>query len=364
MKKIRQIFKILIIIVFFISVYYNQEIIIENTKIVLSKSLNFLFYDINLKLGVNETLDKDILIEFCPNIKCYNVYANAFSNAKSKIKCSFFEFDEEKLSKVLLKKSDEKIDISLIIDDKYLNEKPLINLHNSSIKIYSDINRNTKYNNYMHNKFCVIDDKILITGSTNPTFRGFYKNNNNVIKINSKYLVKNYENEFNQMSNNIFGTNKKSVLEYNNINLSYENQSYLISSYFCPQDNCEEEILEILNNAKSEILFASFVLTSDEIENLLIKKSKNISVIGLIEKTKRNSKGAKIKELNKYFKIHLDKNKNNMHNKFFIVDEKYVITGSMNPSASGDKYNDENILIIENEKIAKRYKNEFKKMIK
>jgi phosphatidylserine/phosphatidylglycerophosphate/cardiolipin synthase-like enzyme len=35
-----------------------------------------------------------------------------------------------------------------------------------------------------------------------------------------------------------------------------------------------------------------------------------------------------------------------MHHKFFVVDELYLITGSMNPSASGTNGNDENLIII------------------
>ena len=61
-------------------------------------------------------------------------------------------------------------------------------------------------------------------------------------------------------------------------------------------------------------------------------------------------------DLNKTGVIYLiiDKNSKTMHNKFFIVDREFVITGSMNPSKSGTSYNDEFFLVIQNKNFAKK----------
>ena len=48
-----------------------------------------------------------------------------------------------------------------------------------------------------------------------------------------------------------------------------------------------------------------------------------------------------------------------LHSKSMIVDDKYVIIGSMNFSRSGEDFNDENLLIIEDSELAKFYKNFF-----
>jgi len=60
--------------------------------------------------------------------------------------------------------------------------------------------------------------------------------------------------------------------------------------------------------------------------------------------------------------VRRDGNKNNLHHKVFIVDEKTVITGSFNPSANGDQRNDENMVIIEDPAIAQRFVAEFWKV--
>lgn len=317
----------------------------------------------NITYNLQENLTSNIELRFCPEQDCNQLLVQTLKDANSQIKCAFYELDETNISQTLFNKSNS-INISLIIDDNYLEENGINMLKNTSIKIYSDENRGTRYNNYMHNKFCVIDNKIIITGSTNPTENGLYKNNNNIIKIESKYLAKNYENEFDQMADNFFGYKKNSVLEYNNITLKFQNETYLISSYMCPQDKCAEQITTLLDSAQNEILFASFTLTNNEIENKLVEKAKEgINIKGLIEKRNLNIQGSNITLLNQTFPIHLDTNKYNMHHKFFIIDEKWVITGSMNPTDSGANYNDENILIIESAKLAKLYKQEFQELM-
>ena len=49
-----------------------------------------------------------------------------------------------------------------------------------------------------------------------------------------------------------------------------------------------------------------------------------------------------------------------MHHKVFIIDEKTVVTGSFNPTAGGDTRNDENVLVIEDVAIAKRFMDEYR----
>ena len=48
-----------------------------------------------------------------------------------------------------------------------------------------------------------------------------------------------------------------------------------------------------------------------------------------------------------------------MHSKSVIIDDRYLVLGSMNLSYSGNSRNDENVLLIENTTLAKYYKNFF-----
>ena len=48
-----------------------------------------------------------------------------------------------------------------------------------------------------------------------------------------------------------------------------------------------------------------------------------------------------------------------MHSKSLIIDDKYLISGSMNLSKRGNNINDENVLVIENPTLTKYYKSFF-----
>lgn len=352
--------KIIIVLVIVLIGYFNGDVTLDNVNLGIEKYLDFEDREKEINFSALEVLREDISVVFCPSVDCHDIFYEGFENSESEILCAFYELDLENLSEKLVDVNNNGIDVSLIIDNKYLNEEGLNPLENSGVKIYSDTNRGTRYDNYMHDKFCVIDKKILITGSANPTENGFYYNNNNILKIESKLLSKNYRNEFMQMASGKFGYNKNSVLEYNNVTFEYENESYLISSYMCPQDDCLENVLNILSKAKDGVVFATFAFTHDDIENKLLElDSQGVNVTGIIETRSVNLKGSRISGLAKIFSIKNDTNSKTMHHKFFVVDGRWVITGSMNPSNSGANYNDENILIIKNKKIADMFIEEF-----
>ncbi|MBR1372876.1 hypothetical protein IJ556_00300, partial [bacterium] len=48
-----------------------------------------------------------------------------------------------------------------------------------------------------------------------------------------------------------------------------------------------------------------------------------------------------------------------LHSKSIIIDDKYLVIGSMNFSMSGENKNDENAVIIDNGSLAKHYKTFF-----
>ncbi len=325
----------------------------------------------SITYGEVETLSRDLKVQFCPDLECLGVLSRELERADYSIKCAFYEFDNEPLAEVLISEFESGVDIEIIVDNKYLDEKPLESLEREGIPIYSDEDRGTRYDNYMHDKFCVIDNFTLITGSANPTENGMNYNDNNIIVVDSVSLSKNYLNEFEQMKSGKFGTNKKSVLEFNKVILRLGNgdgrlgtrDEYVVSSFFCPQDDCVDEVLNVLNSAQEEILFASFVLTEDSIESLLELKAKSgVNVSGVIENRMWNIQGSIADNLSVVFSLKKDSNPKTMHHKFFVVDEKIVVTGSMNPSKSGGFYNDENVLVIENRDVALAFKSEFERV--
>lgn len=57
--------------------------------------------------------------------------------------------------------------------------------------------------------------------------------------------------------------------------------------------------------------------------------------------------------------VRQDGNPQFMHNKIIILDNRIVITGSLNFSSSADESNDENVIILDNPDIANLYLQDF-----
>ena len=210
-------------------------------------------------------------------------------------------------------------------------------------------------NQLMHNKFFIFDNKTVFTGSTNISGTGMSDYNANVIVLlNSPDIAKLYTAEFEQMLSGKFHELKlKPALSDN-----FEISGTKIGVYFSPYDKASSKIIPIINNAKRYIYIPAFLITHNEISNALIKaKQRNVDVKIIIDANNtstRNTKHALLRQ-NK-IPLKTENYAGKMHSKSMIIDDKYVITGSMNFSNSGENRNDENLLIIENEKLAKEYK--------
>ncbi|MDP6642228.1 MAG: phospholipase D-like domain-containing protein [Candidatus Nanoarchaeia archaeon] len=279
-------------------------------------------------------------VYFCPRDDCEGVYTNLIKNSNN-INCAIYDMDsivEE------FKQRNKDIDVKIVAD----------NSNKLAIKD-SDFIKFDNNNQLMHNKFCVFnqnDKNIILTGSLNPTDNGFNKNDNNLVVISSNYLSENYNQEFNELWNGIYGKGERvkyPKLKFNN---------FLIENYFCPEDNCEQKVFNLIKNAKSRIYFMTFSFTSNPLGDLIIERSKeDIEIKGLFDKfqNRKYSQYDKMKNNNVNVKLYGGEL---LHHKVFIVDNK-VVFGSYNPTKSGNERNDENILIIHNSEITNKFIEEF-----
>ena len=287
----------------------------------------------------------DIEVYFCPQEDCESVLINFIDTAEETLHCALFDIGLESLQKKLLEKEKE-IEVQIVTDNDYLK------------KFNHEFVKEDSWG-LQHNKFCIIDNKKIFTGSMNPTNNGVNKNNNNLILVNSKVLAANYEAEFQEMWNGVF---KKGDLVLNPV---IELDGITIKNYFCPDDQCAEKVKEELKKAKESIHFMTFSFTNDGIGNIILMKSlENITIQGVMEA--RQVTKYSVYDLLKYQDIDVvkDGNKNNLHHKVFIIDQETVITGSMNPTGGGDKRNDENVLIITDKDIAEEFMKEYEKVRK
>jgi phosphatidylserine/phosphatidylglycerophosphate/cardiolipin synthase-like enzyme len=91
------------------------------------------------------------------------------SKAENEILIAVYWFTNQELFNILIEKLKEGVQIELIIHNDFINNRE------SGLPFQEFIENGGKFyfsdgNNPMHNKFCVIDKKVLINGSYNWTY--------------------------------------------------------------------------------------------------------------------------------------------------------------------------------------------------
>ena len=213
----------------------------------------------------------------------------------------------------------------------------------------------------MHNKFFIIDDKFLMTGSMNisKTGCGGY-NSNSVFVIEEPEIISAYKKEFEQMHNGIF---KQEKANYSTPLLKFGDTS--ISVKFSPKGNIYSSVIgPAIKNAKKKIRMSIFVFTYNNlIEDLIEAKKRGVDVVALIDATSAKNYKNKIEKLKEEgIKVKIENWGGKNHEKTISVDDDILIIGSANFSYSGLLSNDENVVYIKNKEIASFYNAFFDKL--
>ncbi len=285
---------------------------------------------------------------FSPSNYSKDVFLGFLENASESLYCALYDIKDYDVVNVLNKKYFEGVDVKVVSDFSSSLKS------NSKIKdLKMDVVLNENSNGLMHNKFCISDGNKVLVGSLNPTYNGFYLNDNNFVIIKSSLIYDVFRDEFFELYRELdFGKGAKS-----NKNI-FINGDKSIGIYFCPEDNCEKELInEILNSEKS-IYFEAFSFTDNAIAQSIIN-SEAFEIKGILE-----SRGISLYSEYDFFvennvSVIKDKNKNSMHNKVIIIDNSTVIMGSPNFSNNGMNRNDESMIIIHDVAIASKYVSEF-----
>lgn len=146
--------------------------------------------------------------------------------------------------------------------------------------------------------------------------------------------------------------------------VAYKLEDNAAQVLFSPDDACADKIVSQINGAKDNIVIAMYSFTSRPIAQSLVEAAKRgVDIRVCIDGTDPDYRYSKDKYLEeKDIPVKLIKGKGLMHNKFCVIDDEIIITGSFNWTARADRENDENLLIIRSQEIAKEYKTKFEEL--
>ena len=291
-----------------------------------------------------------------------NALVTALNGASTSIDAALFELNSEPVTQALIAAQERGVQVRVVTDGEHGMEDPestVEELEMAGIEVVSDGTRG----GLMHDKFFVIDNLYVWTGSTNITHNGMYNNNNNSILFRSSQLAANYALEFEELFSGQFG--KTSPKDIPNPVITVNNTQ--IETFFESEGNAPERLAELIADAKT-IHFMTFSFTGSltwedasgehALTDLIYERvqSGELEMWGIVEASSR-------KYLKEFFcaelNMHQDGNPDILHHKLFIIDRSIVVMGSFNFSNSAANDNDENLLIIQNPDIAKAYLDEF-----
>ncbi|MCH8519943.1 MAG: phospholipase D-like domain-containing protein [Nanoarchaeota archaeon] len=322
---------------------------------------------------IQEIPQREVIVEefefvFCnqEGFPCLDSWVEYFDMAQESIECAIQDLNEEYLVNMLLEKYSQGVEISIIYEEDYSHRPFVEEFRSTSIELIDDSLRNARFQNLMHHKFCVVDRKHSLLGTANPTRFGLQRNDNVIFIVkNNDVLAQELILEFEEMRDAKFGANKEGIEFYNTRYLLQKDDMIIgdFQLYFCPHQRCEDKLIETLNLAQNSIQFATYVLTLDSVENLLLDKlEEGVEIIGLVDRRLINAQGSIISQLQHNFSIKREMTTATMHHKTFIVDSQYVIFGSMNPTRSGVYFNDENMIVVNSSYVAQLFEDEFERI--
>ena len=211
----------------------------------------------------------------------------------------------------------------------------------------------------MHNKFWIFDGQIVWTGSTNITKNDNFRNNNNLIIVQSAALAAIYEREFTEMWEGEFGPRSPSTVDQQSITVD----GIPIQVYFAAEDEVMQKIIPLVEQADQSIRFMAFSFTHDGLTQAMLERAgAGVEVQGIFETRGSETQFSALRPLLcAGLPVRQDGNPGTFHHKVIVLDEETVITGSLNFSANADESNDENTLIITSQQVAGLYYEEFQR---
>jgi phosphatidylserine/phosphatidylglycerophosphate/cardiolipin synthase-like enzyme len=246
-------------------------------------------------------------------------------------------------------------------------EKPLKAILDAGIPVHDDGTRGA----IMHNKFVVINGKVVWGGSWNMSVADLsYWNNAAVLPsptLAARYTT-NFEFLFKEFSPAL------SPLPHTQRVVGDLPADHVLTIggrpvevFFPHTDKAAARVAEIVSGATESVHLMAFQFTAGPIADALLDRaSKGLEIRGVFENngacqgvypqlaaTKGNV------TVSRWAFGHIQGLRNFLHHKVFIVDQKTVVFGSFNFTASAEDSNDENLIVVTDPAIAKTFEQEY-----
>ncbi len=310
-------------------------------------------------------------------------------SAEDSIEMAVMGFYYEPLVDAFIDAHDRGVDIRMVGDAGHWYNDGYLRFDDRQIPIVTG-----NLAHIMHDKFMIVDDRFIWSGTANWTDTDLNYNSNNFIYIDSPEVAADFYDEWEQMFNGVYGHGKTEV----DNGRVYEVGDTTVEVWFSPNEDSMGRILETIDEVEQSLRFTIFAFTKDQVGGAFIRKQAELDVLNAADgldgddvdfRDKRSVAGVVCKSQlhsnNQYHEayrllssgipLRLDGNDNSkqpgdyqagggrLHSKTMIMDvgtdTARVLTGSFNWSSSATVSNDEFMFILHGERIANQFDDYF-----
>ena len=131
----------------------------------------------------------------------------------------------------------------------------------------------------------------------------------------------------------------------------------LVQVYFSPGGSPTTAVIKALDDAKASVLVQAYSFTSAPIAAALKRAhDRGVNVMVVLDKSQRSERYTSATFLQHAgIPVWIDSKHAIAHNKVMVIDENIVITGSFNFTKAAEERNAENLLVIQDARIAQSY---------
>ena len=285
------------------------------------------------------------------------ILAAAIDRAQYSVDMAIYNLSLPNIRDALIHASQRGVNVRMVMESESMDSETVKTLEANKIPIIGD-----RRQGLMHNKFTIIDNQEVWTGSLNLTTSGTYSDHNNLVRIVNPQAAQDYTTEFEEMfTEDKFGVKGNKDTPFPKIIID----GTLLEIYFSPDDNVAAPFINLLSTARKSIDILAYSFTRNDMAQIILARAKDgVVVRGVFDVSQeKNNKGGEYDRFKKAgFDVRLNTNNGLMHNKVIIVDGQAVAFGSYNFSKSAEDNNDENMVIIHNPQVAQQYLAEFERI--
>ena len=297
---------------------------------------------------------------FAPLDPLESIVLDELKLAQNKIRLAFFNIRLYAVRQLLKSKVDSGVDVHVILDKK----QQALSYNTMGEQLVADginvtlVERTEAVDATMHDKFAIIDDTRVMSGSANYSMTALNISDEDMVLMESSSLAARYQLEFDEL----IADGKDKSAAYG--------PTDKIHAWMGPEDSIYKKVISALDGAQTTALIAMFQLNTSSILDAIIEaKKRGVAVVVMLDKVQADDPESLANEtlasagISVILAHNMGSNFAEMHSKFAVIDHQLLLMGSYNWTNLGSFFNDENLVIIDDRHLAARAEGKYADML-